>query len=248
MRTAIVWAVTVTLVGALASCGSASNERADQEIVYCLARAQQARLADAADALRLAQPGGRPGTVMVDGNELSLADWHQRHGDDFDRACAAIRPADSASGWTTTLLGAFSTAIGAVLALCSAWLTARTSRRWQLCDSLRLTVQQVSRTVDGHLLERTGRADEGPTVAVVLERMGALDTALRRVRAFHRHREAAESALTKLDDLATAVSRSWPEPRVRDARAAELRAAAHEVQELVDEVASALDRPWRRSR
>ena len=237
----ILAAALLCLVALSTGCASTG----DVELVYCLAPEQQARIVAAADVLDLAEPGGLPGTVRVGSTDLGLEDWHRHDIEAFNRACRAIRPASTGgSALATTASSTINFLLGVLLTLGATYLTGRLARGQQAADALREAAQRLARWIDAAEGFRTRRTREEPSETALFDRLSALDAALWRARSYLRDGDAVASLLRQLDVLTGLLTRPWQ----ADAAADELTTVVHGLQNGVEEVAAALDRPLRRRR
>lgn len=238
-------AVVAVAVLALSGCAGAPDPGADEDLAFCLSRPQRQKLVDAAEALGVARAGAAPGTVLVDGAEVPAAAWRAASPEQFDRACAAIRPDGPASEWTTGFIATVNVLVGALLALGTSWLAARSARRRQAGDALRAAAGRFVRSVEAFVLARTrgaGGGADGPTVAALLGQLGEVDAAAWQAEALRRPGAAAE-ALLALDAVSAAIARPWPDRRDEAAaHGREVSAAAERVRVAATALAATLDR------
>ncbi|MCO1660429.1 hypothetical protein [Pseudonocardia humida] len=238
-------AVVAVAVLVLSGCAGSPDPGTDEDVAFCLSRPQRQKLVDAAEALGIARAGATPGTFLVEGAEVPAATWRTDEPERFERACAAIRPDGPASEWTTGLIATVNVLVGAVLALGTSWLTARSTRRRQAGDALRAAAGRFVRSVEAFVLVRTKGTADGPTVASLLDQVGELDAAAWHAEALRRPGAAADTLLA-LDAVSAAIAGPWPDDRDDvTAHSREIAAAADRVRTTATALAAGLDRTWR---
>ncbi|WP_214405377.1 hypothetical protein [Pseudonocardia lacus] len=239
-------AVVAVAVLVLSGCAGSPDPGTDEDVAFCLSRPQRQKLADAAEALGIARAGAAPGTFLVEGAEVPAATWRADNPEQFERACAAIKPEGPASEWTTGLIASVNVLVGALLALGTSWLTTRSARRRQAGDALRAAAGRFVRSVEAFVLVRTKGTTDGPTVAALLDQVGALDAAAWHAGSLRRP-GAADPTLLALDAVSAAIAGPWPDRRDEvTAHGREVADAADRVRTEATALADALERPWRR--
>ncbi|WP_018680879.1 hypothetical protein [Actinokineospora enzanensis] len=236
--------VLVTAPLLLTACAAApdADADADRDLVACLSPAQLGDLARSAVTLRVAQPDpGNPTHVLDNGASVDMSTWRERHPDDFDRACAAIRPTDtSPDDWTTTLLAALNVLVGAVIGYGSAALreyAVRARRQGQVLRTATTQFAVAARLFVGD----SGRGNRYPSDAAVLQRHAELSTELRLVARLHPH-STANDLLTRLaGPLGPRVFTDWTR-----AETDRVGTALVELERDVAALAAAVERPWAR--
>lgn len=232
---------------ALAGCAGPSEEE-DADLAYCLSTTQRARLVEAAAALGLVQPGQDRRTVRGDDRDVPLETWRAQNEQNeqyFDRACTAIRPVGQQGSVRTALIGLANVAAGGLIALVSAVVVNRVTRRRDAAAQVRAAARRLARAVDAVVSARTGSARGGPTDEALLDRLSALDAALYQASAAG---ATATDALVALDTLADLLNVSWGGAVGPDTlqHGETLRARATEAGAAAEVAASSLDRrrPW----
>jgi len=247
----------LVLFGPSASAGDKGAE--DARIVYCLADAHRAELADAAVSLKLADAAAQNDHVVVGGKNMGLDAWRETHEESFDRACKALFSAskDSAGGgsgggfgWTALLTILLPVAAGAGLTLLTTEFRAARDAGRLRADALRTAARNFAEAVSGYADAWTGHSlgpqpsDEGVARARV-----ELDARLREVEVLHRGWDAIAPPRATISSgpLGESLAEGW-QPLGADgrrARAARVRDALDDLHARCETAAGALERPGR---
>jgi hypothetical protein len=227
-------------------------------MVYCLAPAQQGNLVRAAVELVPAHESAKPDHLVVGGHDLSVDQWRQQYGSQFDRVCDAVMAAQrpvvattagtSASG--SDLLSKVEAVVllvaGALVTLLAGGVQNAGTRRRLQAARLRTTTDNFDAACNAYLndLIDTGVA---PVVQNIRDRRQELRAALHETDALYpRYGDKIKSLLTLLgaalgDD---SIQRGWEldDPPKRPDRAAGVRVELATLVTDMDVVSKGLER------
>jgi hypothetical protein len=207
------------------------DDLTDADVVYCLSNGQRAGLADAAVTLGLVGEASRAGDVVVDGQEVPVSVWRERRGEDFERACSAIRPAKQGAltPLQSALLATFNVVVGGLLGFGSANLVQRFARIRQNGRSLRAAATAFLAAARAYA--RAWDDPVQPSDLAVQDRRAELMAELRMIR-FEHPGSPAGAILDRLStELSDQVFRQW-RPQNRDSVENLLQTLETEVFEL----------------
>lgn len=269
-RLALLLRSGLILLGLLfpAACGIVGNDtERDARLTYCLSPDQRSALIDTAAVLGLADRGDGPDRLVVAGGETTLEAWRKSRPDDFDRSCEALTesarirsgpPAGDELNSTLNVL--LPVVIGAILAwLTGEWRAKAVTARLE-ADTLRSAARGYANVCNAYIRDWTGPAGQGrPDAEPVRARRDDLDAQLRRAGVLHprwRAPKALRGSLTELtrhtlrEDLADTLPRGWVDLTAdeRQHYALVLRSELDQFDASAEQVAEALERPWRMHR
>ncbi|MCI2418127.1 hypothetical protein MOQ72_11880 [Saccharopolyspora sp. K220] len=251
-RALVLWPVLVCAAFLLLGC--ADSARRDATKVYCLSTAQQGSLVDAAVALGLAERTADATSLVVTGTTrpLKVEDWSKQRPSDFDRACKALsapalaaNPSGAQALWNVLL----PVVAGAVLTLLTTTWRDETSRGRLLADDLRTAATAFTSAAKEYLGGWTEPGAPRPAEQDVRDRRAELAARLRTVRVLHSRWRAPREAQQQLtgNRLGDEIVQGWTTIRddERTQRAATLHDELSQLDTTINQIAHALERPWR---
>jgi hypothetical protein len=232
----------------------------DADIVFCLSADQRAPLADAAVALGLAAPAGRPGELSVNNAPVSVQRWRELRGADFVRACTALVAAREGTaaaakaappnedGAGAKLLDLLPVALGALLtgvtALVGSWWKDNIGARRGLAADLAAAIRVLGVALERVIASGEVTADQQPARLAAQQAYTDALSAVRRVLIAYpgQPQPAALQERLTAGGFAADLTGWYGDPGERAARATRLRTRLAEIDELTDRIAAALQR------
>jgi hypothetical protein len=191
---------------------TSSTTAQDANLVYCLDPAHQDGLVTAAVSLGLAARGSVPGSLTVDGHELTLAGWQAADNADFTRACnayatanapQATAPSGSSGGDALDQLFVVLLPViaGALLTLAVDDVKQSGDRRLEQADELRASWHEFESAVRNYLADSEKPLAPGrPSSSDVDAKRRLLEADLRKIWLRHRRSESVGRLRAMLND------------------------------------------------
>lgn len=224
----------------------------DASVVYCLAPTHLDGLVNAAASLGLATAGATPGTLRVDGRQLTLARWRAADGGDFRRACDAYAttglpagaesggPDASAAGLQPLLDILLPVIAGALLTMAADDLKQAADRRWAQGDELRADWRGFEDAVDSWMAEAAENRGL-PDTSDIESKQRTLEATLRKIQSQHRGSSNIRELCDSYKKLGASLSLTdgWDDPQ---GKAQMITGSISSFRALLERVAGALER------
>lgn len=256
------WLIAGLLMALFGMAACSDEGGGSAQALVCLSYGDEGRVVEAAVLRGLAEAGSVPGTVKIDGRDLTPAQWYESNPERFAEACAIVLSANqlaagssggSSGGSVWNVL--WPLIVGAVLTLVTTFATTGWRERMvearRRSTALRTAAAQYASVVDDFLGTATDSRQREPSGVALDDPRRALQRVLDEMPQQGGLPAVAVAVVHRLLEtgvLGRELAGGWSAREHRSpngARAVAVRAGLAELRSAVNEITAAQERPLR---